>query len=172
MKLRLEKINLSHENEIERICKEYEEVKDDYNGAFFLKNITDYKKLVKELEDSSNGIVANKNYVPGTCFVALNEENKIVGVGSLRHCLNENLKKHGGHIGYSVVPSERKKGYGTEILRLLIEEAKKLGIEKILVTCDEDNIASKKVIEKNGGVLENKVNEGNRVTLRFWIENR
>ena len=78
----------------------------------------------------------------------------------------------GGHIGYAVVPRERRKGYGTEMLRLGLEKAKKLGIKKALVTSDETNIGSKKIIEKNGGVLENQVPnpETGIDKFRYWIE--
>lgn len=77
----------------------------------------------------------------------------MIKVGSVRHYLNDNLKVYGGHIGYSVVPDERKNGYGTIILSLLLEEAKKLGINEVLVICDKNNIGSIKVIEKNNGII-------------------
>jgi predicted acetyltransferase len=83
--------------------------------------------------------------------------------------LNSNLLISGGHIGYSVRPSERKKGYGKEILFLALQKCKKLGIAKILVTCDSKNIASEKVILANGGKLENCVPFDNRVIKRYWI---
>lgn len=111
----------------------------------------------------------NPNYVPYTCYVLLNEKNEIIGVGSVRHYLNDYLEKFGGHIGYSIIPSERKKGYGTKLLKLLLEKAKNKNIKSILITCSDDNIGSKKVIENNKGVLENKILNENKVTCRYFI---
>ena len=114
----------------------------------------------------------NPNYVPYTCYVALDEDNNVVGVGSLRHELNDYLSKYGGHIGYSVVPSQRKKGYGTKILNLLLEEAKKKKINKVLITCSNDNLGSLGIIKNNNGILEDKIYNDNKITCRYWIENK
>lgn len=108
---------------IEDIKKEYDVLNEDYNGAFFIKEYTDYNKLINDLDNYSNGIMDNPNYVPYTCYVLIND-NKIIGVGSIRHYLNEYLENFGGHIGYSIVPSARLKGYGTKLLNLLLKEAK------------------------------------------------
>ena len=87
----------------------------------------------------------------------------------IRHRLNEYLLQFGGNIGYSVRPSQRRKGYATEMLALGLEECRKLGLDRALVTCDKTNIGSAKTIQKNGGVLENEVLEGDRITQRYWI---
>lgn len=98
---------------------------------------------------------------------------EFVARGSIRHRLNDVLLRLGGHIGYAVRPTERRKGYGTETLRLLLPEAKALGINPVLVTCDADNAGSRKIIEANGGVFENAVpyRRGRSVVekLRYWI---
>lgn len=95
-----------------------------------------------------------------------------VGRLGLRHRLNENLLQFGGHIGYEIRPSMRRRGYGTRALALGLDEARKLGIERVLVTCSEHNIGSQKIIEANGGVLENKVETPFReeLTCRYWID--
>ena len=170
-KIRLEKISLKHKNEIERIKKEYDSLKEDYNGAFFIKEYDDYRTLIHNLNNYSKGIMDNPNYVPYTCYVALDEDNKIVGVGSLRHELNDYLLKFGGHIGYSVVPSQRKKGYGTQILKLLLQKAKRKKINKVLITCSNDNLGSIGIIKNNGGILENEITQDDIVTCRYWIDN-
>ena len=100
------------------------------------------------------------------------DNGEFIGSLSLRHRLNENLLKMGGHIGYSIRPSARKRGYGTKILELALPIAKSLGIDKVLVTCDDDNTGSAKIIEKNGGVLENKVEHEGKLKRRYWIENK
>ena len=87
----------------------------------------------------------------------------------IRHRLNEYLLQFGGNIGYSVRPSQRRKGYATEMLALALEECRKLGLDRALVTCDKTNIGSAKTIQKNGGILENEVLEGDRITQRYWI---
>ena len=87
----------------------------------------------------------------------------------IRHRLNDYLFNFGGHIGYSVRKSERKKGYATEMLALALVECMNLNINKILITCDKENTASVKTIIKNGGILENEIPEENRITQRYWI---
>ena len=169
-RIHLEQISLKHKDEIYKIKEEYDKNKEDYNGAFFIKEFDDYDKLIKNLDNYAKGIMDNPNYVPYTCYVAITNEGQIVGLGSLRHELNDYLKQFGGHIGYSVVPSERKKGYGTRILKLLLKEAKIKNITDILVTCSEDNIGSTKVIENNKGVLENKIEHDGKITCRYSIK--
>lgn len=168
--IRLEQIGLKHKDEIYRIKKQYDSNNEDYNGGFFIKEIGDYEELINNLDNYSKGVMDNPNYVPYTCYVAITDDNEIIGLGSLRHELNDYLKKFGGHIGYSVVPLERKKGYGTKILTLLLDEAKNKNITEVLVTCDDDNIGSSRVIENNNGVLENKIEHDNKITCRYWIK--
>ncbi len=109
--------------------------------------------------------------VTATTFMSVREsDNKLIGMVDIRHYLNENLRRHGGHIGYSIRPSERGKGYAKEQLALALEVCKIFGIEKALVTCDKENIASAKTIIANGGVLENEVLDDDRITQRYWIQ--
>lgn len=75
----------------------------------------------------------------------------------------------GGHIGYSVKPSERRKGYASQLIQLALDHYRARGIDRVLLTCDKDNIASAKVIQHNGGQLEDERQENNRITQRYWI---
>lgn len=97
--------------------------------------------------------------------------DKFIGIVSIRHKLNDHLRKVGGHIGYEIRPSMRGKGYANEMLKLALTKIKKLGVKKVLMTVFENNIVSIKVIEKNGGKLKDKIqNEGEEdLTRRYWI---
>jgi len=109
--------------------------------------------------------------VPSDMYLAIRQsDNRIVGIIDLRHHINHPiLGTWGGHCGYSVRPSERGKGYAKEMLRLNIQNAKALGIEKLLVTCDADNIASEKTILGNGGVFESTIQVEGTEMKRYWI---
>lgn len=85
------------------------------------------------------------------------EGDQFLGRASLRHRLNANLREIGGHIGYEIRPSQRRKGYGRLLCKLTLEQAWALGMERAMITCDESNIASRKIIEANGGVYEKSV---------------
>lgn len=93
---------------------------------------------------------------------------RILGFLAIRHRLNTYLFDQGGHIGYSVRPSARRQGIASAALELGLIEARDLGIDPVLITCDEDNVASRRTIEKNGGQYESSV-EGKR---RYWIGDR
>ncbi len=97
--------------------------------------------------------------------------DRVVGRVSIRHRLNEALLLWGGHIGYAIHPEERRKGYGTAALRLALVETRRIGLRRVLVTCDVDNIGSRRIIERNGGVLENEVVVPHlpKPKLRYWI---
>lgn len=138
-----------------------------------------YQNLnIEELESDFDAFIEKipnirieMNKVPESEFWLIDNE-EYIGRLSIRHELNEELLRVGGHIGYAIRPSERKRGYGKKALELGLQEAKKLGLKKVLVTCDSNNIGSRKIIESQGGVLENEV-EGKTdepTKLRFWID--
>ena len=97
-------------------------------------------------------------------------DNCIVGTIQIRHTLNDFLLNFGGHIGYSIRPSERRKGYGTRMLALALNKCRGLGLDKVLITCNDKNEASAKTIVKNGGVLEDKrIERDGGIVRRYWI---
>lgn len=117
-----------------------------------------------EVKDTSGGLV------PDSTFFCLDEErDRIVGAVNIRHYLNDALRRNGGHIGDGVRPSERRKGIATKMIALALNECRKLGIEKVLMVCDKDNIGSAKSIQNNGGVLENEVVVDGVTEQRYWI---
>lgn len=131
----------------------------------------DFKGHIQGLLDQVNPTKLRPGYVPASEFWLI-DGDEWVGRLSLRHELNKFLLKIGGHIGYEIRPSKRRRGYGKQILRLGLEKAREAGLHRVLVTCDEDNIGSKKIIEANSGQLENVVEvEGQRARkLRYWID--
>ena len=128
----------------------------------------DFDNYLENLErkEESDGLV------PDSVFFCLDcDRNIFVGAVDVRHYLNENLSVTGGHIGDGVRPSERRKGYATAMIGLALDECRKLGLTRVLMTCDKDNIGSAKSIINNGGVLENEViNEEGVPEQRYWIE--
>ena len=103
-------------------------------------------------------------------FVYDRERDILVGAVDIRHSLNEALLLDGGHIGDGVRPSERRKGYATEMIALALDECRKLGIEKVLMVCNKENTGSAKSIRNNGGVLENEINVEGETVQRYWIQ--
>jgi predicted acetyltransferase len=127
--------------------------------------------FIQHFKDESLGINLKKDYVPQTVYWIVDKDG-YAGRISVRHELNEYLLKFGGHIGYEVRPSKRGLGYGTKALELALAKARALGLQKVLLTCDSTNAASRKIIEANGGILENEIarGDGKSTTLRFWIK--
>lgn len=126
----------------------------------------DFKQYLESLEvkDASDG------KVPDSTFFALDEErNILLGAVNIRHYLNEALLLNGGHIGDGIRPSKRRKGYATQMIGLALEECRKLGLDKVLMVCDKENIGSAKSIMKNGGVLENEIVVDGVTEQRYWI---
>lgn len=126
-------------------------------------------KYIKLTRDNEKGESLPKDWVPATTYWLI-DNGKFVGHTNIRHELNDYLAKIGGNIGYYIRPSARNKGYGTKILKLALIKAKQLGLQKVLITCDQYNIASKKIIEKNKGKFKDKIFEEGKTTIRYWIE--
>ena len=135
--------------------------------AIFKNDYHDFDNYLDNLEYSQ----PQDGKVPDSVFFLLDvDRNILLGAINIRHYLNDYLLKYGGHIGDGIRPSERRKGYATEMIRLALIECRKLGIDKVLMVCDKSNIGSAKSIIKNGGVLENEfVDEDGIINQRYWI---
>lgn len=159
-----------YKDEVMGYRKEFIENEESMDGTSGLRD-------TKSFEEWHNAIIANlkeetvrEGLVPATTYIAISSnDDRLIGMIDIRHRLNDYLLNFGGHIGYSVRKSDRQKGYATEMLALALKECKKMGMKRILLTCDKDNIASAKTILSNGGILENEVEEGDTITQRYWI---
>ncbi|WP_433742305.1 GNAT family N-acetyltransferase [Falsibacillus pallidus] len=140
-------------------------------GGSSLQYFGDFDEWLEKVENQEKGIDLPQHRVPSTQFVSI-VDGRVIGLINIRHRLTPELLKENGHIGYSIHPEERQKGYATEQLCLCLVEARKLGLEKVLVSCDKPNIASAKTIQKVGGVLENEVKSlySDEIVQRYWIE--
>jgi predicted acetyltransferase len=155
--------------------KQYLEMMDDWRSSneqlvpFCLKYDTaDFEEFIKITNSFKK--VQDKGFVHHSTFWLITDDDQIAGVSNLRHYLNENLLLEGGHIGFGIRPSYRRKGYASLLLELTLLEAKKLNIDKALLTCDKSNIASAKTILKNGGALWKEHIHKGVVKQNYWIE--
>lgn len=168
MKLELVKPSIEMEEMILEFVSKFKEYKEDtINGCCGLTRCNNYYEWLQYITEVEKGLRTDR--VSSSTFVAIDKLSKsIVGIIDIRHYL---VEKHfySGHIGYSIEPSLRCKGYGTEILQLGIEKAKELKIEKLLLSCKKNNVASQKVIEKNNGILEKEIFDEGEVYLVYWI---
>jgi len=172
MNLKLIKLTRAYEKQLGEMIDEWktdQEINHTNRSpwAIFKNDYHDFDHYLENLEVKE----ASEGKVPDSVFFLLDtERDKLLGAVNIRHYLNEKLLKEGGHIGDGIRPSERRKGYATEMIRLALNECRKLGIEKVLMTCDKDNIASAKSIINNGGILENEfVNSDGVIEQRYWI---
>jgi predicted acetyltransferase len=149
----------------------FKRTRPEWQFAFSFDDAGDFPRYVRLLERRARGVDLPEGFVASTYLVAFIEK-AIVGRVSIRHELNDWLLRVGGHIGYGVVPSCRRRGYATEMLRQALGFAAGLGIRHALVTCDVDNVASRRVIEKNGGVFEGLTDEPTLDVQkrRYWID--
>ena len=148
----------------------------DFRFAGFA-HLSDYRdnfeKWLERLQNMTREETVAQGHVPANTFFAVRKsDGKVVGIVDVRHRLNDYMLKYAGHIGYTVLPSERRKGYGYQQLILALEFCKSIGLKRVLITCAEGNVASAKTIEKAGGVLENKILNTNsgHYERRYWID--
>jgi predicted acetyltransferase len=141
------------------------------NFLHYYRRGMSFRRYLEVLAERELGVDLSVDHVPSTFLFAF-VGARIVGRTSIRHHLNSRLERIGGHIGYAVVPEFRRRGYATEILRQSLEIANdQLGIRRVLVTCDDDNVGSIRVIEKNGGVLHDVIAgpDLSKPKRRYWI---
>ncbi len=123
------------------------------NGSELLDQMESYDDWLKSVQDNASSDTVNPSWVVTDTYFAFDENDRIIGIIDLRHELNDFLKDF-GNSGYSVRPTERRKGYATQMLRLILERAHQIGMEKIQLSVERSNEASVKTILKNGGKYE------------------
>lgn len=140
------------------------------HGSALLGEYETFEEWYADVVKNSSEETVADGWVPSTTLLGMDENDRIVGMIDIRHRLNDYLLAYGGHIGYSVRKSERRKGYAAQMLAQALDVARQLGIEKVLVTCEKGNIASAATIRKGGGILENEVYEDDVLMQRYWID--
>ena len=134
---------------------------------------TNFDAFLAKLSDCAAGVGVPDGFVAHSTFWLVRDQTELVGVSNIRHSLTPVLRREGGSIGYGIRPRSRRQGLGVAILRHSLERAAGLGLARVLITCGKQNIASARVIVRNGGVLESEEYLADRgeVVQRYWITN-
>lgn len=170
--LQLVEAAIEYQEQFADLAREYAALGDPREKARHEEAMKDIPGHIQRLQEMPRGENLPEGIVPATTYWLVRGGRTIVATGNLRHRLTPRLEHEGGHIGYGTRPSERRKGYGTILCRLVLQKAREMGLKRVLITCDTDNVASAKIIRKNGGRLENQVvsTETGKLKDRYWVE--
>jgi predicted acetyltransferase len=176
MKLYLKEPTIKEKEEVIKMCEELKEVEnmEKYEGFDKLEVVLkeSYERWLEENEINKNIELENPELSNVTNYLLVDRKGHVYGNCSIRHHLKDNLLFVGGNVSYGIRPSERNKGYGATLFELILEKAKELGIKKILITCRDNNLGSKKIIEKYAG--EPDISTPSKIEgimeLRYWID--
>ena len=171
--MRLIEPTMEYARQIRAYRRKFIESGESMDGTGALRRMETPRDWIEYSNRSKDPLTVPEGLVPATQYMLVREEDrKIVGMIQIRHCFNDYLEKYGGHIGYSVAPSERRKGYAAQMLKMALPKCRELGMDKVLITCIRGNEGSKRTILKNGGIYESTVHDAEEgVDLeRYWIE--
>ena len=175
MELFLAKPDLTFFDQYNEMMSEWRDSKTQIAPWFLdapFQDVEEFARLIRLLDQCEHGNTDEK-YASTTSYFVIDENSRLVGATSLRHYLTVEGLHTWGHIGYGVRPAERGNGYAVRMLRLMLEQAKEKKIRKVLVGVHEGNIASRRTVEKCGGILENIVHADPdpEPICRYWIDN-
>ncbi len=154
---------MEYDAQIQAYRKDFLDAGSPAEGTGSVLRCATTREWLERLEQYRHAETLPPDGVPCTQYIYVREsDGKIVGMLQIRHPLNEQMEKTGGHIGYSVCPSERRRGYATRMLAAGLEKCAEMGISSVLVACVRENEASRRTILKNGGVYESTVYEPER----------
>ena len=162
--------SIEYEGQVLTYKNEFLENGDIMAGTAGLNAAASIQAWLTNIKKNEKEDTVAAGWVPATTFLCIREEdNYLLGMVDIRHCLNDSLREIGGHIGYSVRRSQWGKGYAKEMLKQALIFCEKLGLEQVLVTCDKTNYASAKVILFNNGILEKEIQHEDERIQHYWI---
>ncbi len=172
MDLKIIKPNNLLEADFRVAINEFREIGEDQIESTFARSGYNFESYLQMTRQAEAGFALPQGFVPYTTYWSVLNDERVIGFCHFRHYLTNPLMIEGGHIGYSIRPSERKMGYGTRQLALLLEACRWMAYEKVMLTCDYDNVASYKIIEANGGVLSGEAisPRSHKKVLHYWID--
>lgn len=169
--LRLEFPNISHKSAYMELMNEWNNHSEKKAGHVSPWALFRGENFEEFLQIAENDLTKNHRWVPASLFFLMDEENRILWAIQIRHSIDlPHLRDWGGHIGYGIRSSERQKWYATEMLRLGLIEGKKIGLEKVMLGCLDNNIGSYRTIEKNGGIFEKHTIFDWEKSRIYWIQ--
>lgn len=166
------KVTSEYADQIAQYRQEFLDAGDSMDGCGSLRQLSDPYAFIQKCRDYETLETLPADRVLATQFMLIRKsDNRLLGMIQVRHYFNDYLSKFGGHIGYSIRPSERCKGYAKEMLKMTLPFCREIGLDKVLITCIDGNIGSEKTILANGGFYEYTIHEPNENEdlKRFWI---